>query len=118
MQLDAIDVYVLLGGLLGAIFWSLFTWYYGIPISSSHALIGEFCGAAIAKAGFSVIIIGSYLKVVLFIFPAPIIGLILGLINMLITTWIVRNEKPRKVDKVFRRLSTGFGWLFQFRARF
>jgi PiT family inorganic phosphate transporter len=111
VQLDHIDVYVILGGLIGAIFWNLFTWYYGIPVSSSHALVGGLGGAAVAKLGWSVIILSGYFKVILFIVVAPVMGLLLGLINMTVTTWIVRNKKPRKVDKVFRRLqliSAGF----------
>ncbi|HJY63769.1 MAG TPA: inorganic phosphate transporter [Ignavibacteria bacterium] len=111
VHLDHIDVYVIMGGLIGAIFWNLITWYYGIPVSSSHALIGGYGGAAVMKLGWSVIIVSGYLKVVLFIVIAPVMGLVLGYINMLITSWIVRNKKPRKVDKVFRRLqlvSAGF----------
>jgi PiT family inorganic phosphate transporter len=104
VKLDDVDIYVILAGLIGAIFWNLFTWYYGIPVSSSHALIGGYGGAAIAKLGFGVIIWGGFEKVVLFIVLAPVIGFILGLINMLVTSWIVRNKKPRQVDGVFRKL--------------
>jgi inorganic phosphate transporter, PiT family len=104
VQLDAVDIYVILAGLIGAIVWNLFTWYYGIPVSSSHALIGGYGGAAVAKLGFGVIIWSGYEKVVLFIFLAPVIGFVLGLFNMLVTSWVVRNKKPRQVDKVFRRL--------------
>jgi PiT family inorganic phosphate transporter len=89
---------------VGAIAWNLFTWYYGIPVSSSHALIGGYGGAAVAKLGFGVIIWSGYEKVILFIFLAPVIGFILGLLNMLVTSWVVRNKKPRQVDKAFRRL--------------
>lgn len=111
VQLDNVDIYVIFAGLLGAIFWNLFTWYYGIPVSSSHALVGGYGGAAVAKLGWSVIIVSGYTNVIIFIFLAPIMGLILGFINMLFTTWLVRNKKPRRVDKVFRRLqliSAGF----------
>jgi PiT family inorganic phosphate transporter len=111
VHLEHIDVYVILGGLIGAIFWNLLTWYYGIPVSSSHALVGGLGGAAVAKLGWSVIIVSGYLNVILFIVIAPVMGLVLGFINMFVTTWIVRNRKPRKVDKVFRRLqlvSAGF----------
>jgi inorganic phosphate transporter, PiT family len=111
IQLDQVDVYIILAGVLGAIFWNLITWYYGIPVSSSHALIGGLGGAAVAKLGFSVIIVSGFVKVIIFIFIAPVLGLALGFINMLITTWIVRNRKPRNVDKIFRRLqlvSAGF----------
>jgi len=104
VRLEDVDIYVILAGLLGAIFWNLFTWYYGIPVSSSHALIGGYGGAAIAKLGFDVIIWAGFERVVLFIVLAPIMGFILGLINMLVTSWIVRNKKPRAVDGVFRKL--------------
>lgn len=104
VHLDNIDIYIILAGLLGAIFWNIFTWYYGIPVSSSHALIGGYGGAAIAKLGWGVIIWSGYEKVIIFIFLAPVMGFILGLLNMLITSWIVRNKKPRQVDKAFRKL--------------
>jgi PiT family inorganic phosphate transporter len=104
VELDAVDIYIILAGLLGAIFWNIFTWYYGIPVSSSHALIGGYGGAAVAKLGWGVIIWTGYEKVVIFIFLAPLIGFGLGLITMAITTWVVRNKKPSQVDKVFRRL--------------
>lgn len=104
VKLDNVDIYVILAGLLGAIFWNIFTWYYGIPVSSSHALIGGYGGAAIAKLGWDVIIWVGFERVVLFIFLAPVMGFILGLINMLVTSWIVRNKKPRAVDSVFRKL--------------
>jgi len=104
VHLDTIDIYILLAGLGGAIFWNLFTWYFGIPVSSSHALIGGFGGAAVIKLGFGVLIISGWIKVLIFIVLAPLLGLVLGLFNMIITTIIVRKSKPRKVDKVFRKL--------------
>lgn len=104
VKLDSVDIYVILAGLLGAIFWNVFTWYYGIPVSSSHALIGGYGGAAIAKLGFSVIIWSGFERVVIFIVLAPVMGFILGLIYMLITSWVVKNKKPRQVDGVFRKL--------------
>lgn len=104
VQLDQVDIFVILAGVLGAIIWNIFTWYYGIPVSSSHALIGGYGGAAVAKIGWGAIIWAGYYKVIIFIFLAPVIGLILGYINMLVTSWIVRNKKPRQVDKIFRRL--------------
>lgn len=111
VKLDHVDVYILLAGVMGAIVWNIFTWYYGIPVSSSHALIGGLGGAAVAKLGFGVLIISGFLKVILFIFIAPVMGLVLGFTNMIITTWIVRKRKPRNIDKIFRRLqlvSAGF----------
>lgn len=104
IEISDIDVWVLTGGLLGAIFWNLFTWYFGLPVSSSHALIGGYGGAAVLKMGWGVLILPGWIKVVSFIFLAPMIGMILGIINMYVTTWVVRNMKPRKVDKTFRKL--------------
>ncbi|MEO8514398.1 MAG: inorganic phosphate transporter [Ignavibacteria bacterium] len=111
VKLDNVDIYVIMAGLLGAIFWNIITWYYGIPVSSSHALVGGYGGAAVAKLGWGVIIWAGYEKVILFIFLAPIMGFILGLFNMLVTSWVVKNKKPRQVDSVFRKLqlvSAGF----------
>ncbi len=114
VQIQNVDVYVILAGLIGAIWWNLFTWYFGIPVSSSHALIGGYGGAAVAKLGFGVIIVAGYLKVIAFIFIAPVMGLVLGFINMFVTTWIVRNKKPRQVDKTFRRLQLISAALYSF----
>jgi len=114
VKLDNVDIFVIMAGLLGAIFWNIFTWYYGIPVSSSHALVGGYGGAAVAKLGWGVIIWAGYEKVILFIFLAPVIGFILGLINMLVTSWIVRNKKPRAVDKVFRKLQLISAGLYSF----
>ncbi len=111
VDITNIDAWVLTGGLLGAIFWNLFTWYFGLPVSSSHALIGGYGGAAVMKLGWGVLILPGWIKVVAFIVLAPAIGLILGVINMYVTTWIVKDMKPVKVDKVFRKLqlvSAGF----------
>jgi PiT family inorganic phosphate transporter len=104
VQISAIDIYVLVAGLAGAIAWNLFTWYFGIPVSSSHALVGGYGGAAVFKLGFGCLIASGWIKIIAFIFIAPIVGLILGLLNMWITTWVVRNQKPRRVDKIFRKL--------------
>jgi len=114
VKLDNVDIFVIMAGLLGAIFWNIFTWYYGIPVSSSHALVGGYGGAAVAKLGWGVIIWAGYEKVIIFIFLAPVIGFILGLINMLVTSWIVRNKKPRAVDKVFRKLQLISAGLYSF----
>lgn len=104
VQLENIDIYAISAGLIGAIWWNLITWYYGIPVSSSHALIGGYGGAAVAKLGWGCIIVAGYTKVIIFIVVAPVMGLVLGFINMYVTTWIVRNKKPRVVDKTFRKL--------------
>ncbi len=104
IDLSIVDPVVILAGLLGAIAWDLATWYFGIPSSSSHALIGGYGGAAVAKAGVSSLILGGWVKPILFIFVAPILGMMLGLALMVATYWIFQNARPRSVDKHFRRL--------------
>ena len=90
---------VILAGVLGAISWNLLTWYLGLPTSSSHALIGGYAGAAIAKSGFGVIIAAGWYKTLIFIVLAPAIGLILGYLLKVATTWIVRKQTPAAVNK-------------------
>jgi PiT family inorganic phosphate transporter len=99
-----VDHWVILGALTGAIAWNLITWYYGIPSSSSHALIGGFAGAAVAKAGFGALIPSGLLKITLFIVLAPVIGLCLGFAFMVATLWAFRRFRPSRVDGLFRRL--------------
>jgi PiT family inorganic phosphate transporter len=99
-----VDHWVILGGLCGAIIWNLITWYYGIPSSSSHALIGGFAGAAVAKAGFGSLLTSGLLKIAIFIVLAPVLGLILGYTFMTLTLLIFRNSRPSRVDWVFRRM--------------
>jgi PiT family inorganic phosphate transporter len=111
---DQISVAVVTAGLIGAITWNLITWYYGIPSSSSHALVGAFAGAAVARAGWGVLILGEFSlrgltkgglwPIGLFIFLAPILGFILGFIFMVITYWVCRRASPSRVSSVFRRL--------------
>ena len=95
---------VILGGLCGAIVWDLITWYFGLPTSSSHALIGGYAGAAVAKAGFSAIIPSGWTKTILFIFLSPLIGLVAGLGLMTAIFWLLRWTPPSRVDRWFRRL--------------
>src|ERR1700751_196048 len=95
---------VIFAGLLGAIIWDLITWYYGMPTSSSHALIGGYAGAAVAKAGFSAIIASGWTKTILFIFLSPLIGLVLGFGIMVAIQWIFRWMPPSRVDRLFRKL--------------
>ncbi len=95
---------VIFAALLGAIGWNLFTWFMGLPTSSSHALIGGYAGAAIVKAGFKVIIAGGWIKTLLFIILAPTIGLVLGVLFITATTWIVRKRNPTRINKAARRL--------------
>src|SRR6186997_794097 len=95
---------VIAGGLIGAIIWDLITWYYGLPTSSSHALIGGYAGAAVAKAGVAAIIPGGWTKTILFIFLSPLIGLLLGFLIMTAILWIFRWMPPSRVDRWFRKL--------------
>jgi PiT family inorganic phosphate transporter len=95
---------VVLAGLLGAIVWNLITWYYGLPVSSSHALIGGYAGAAIAKAGPKAILVAGWTKTLSFIVLAPLIGCLLGFLLMVSVTWIFRRWRPSRLDHLFRRL--------------
>jgi inorganic phosphate transporter, PiT family len=99
-----VDHYVIFGALVGAIVWNLITWYYGIPSSSSHALIGGLVGAAVAKSGTGALVGGGLLKTVIFIVVAPLLGFVLGSLIMLIVSWVCVRSTPRKVDTWFRRL--------------
>ncbi len=98
-----VDYYVVFGALVGAIIWNVITWYYGIPSSSSHALVGGLVGAAVAKAGIDGLITAGVLKIVAFIFVAPFLGFFMGGLLMIAVSWICRDMAPRKVDKHFRR---------------
>jgi inorganic phosphate transporter, PiT family len=104
IDLSVVTQDVILAGLVGAIFWNLFTWYYGIPVSSSHALIGGYAGAAVAKAGLGSLIPGGWTKTLMFIVLAPMIGMLLGFALMVAVSWIVRRWRPSKVDRRFRGL--------------
>ena len=99
-----VDHYVIFGALIGAIFWNIITWYYGIPSSSSHALIGGLVGAALAKSGPNSLIWSGVGKTVLFIFVSPILGFLLGALLMVAVSWLCNRASPRRVEKVFRRL--------------
>ena len=102
---------VIFAGLAGAIIWDLITWYYGLPTSSSHALIGAYAGAAVARAGLGAIIPGGWTKTLLFIVVSPLIGLSAGLALMVGIYWLMRRVAPGRVDNWFRRLqlvSAGF----------
>jgi len=104
VHIEMVNQQVLLSGLLGAIIWNLITLILGLPTSSSHALIGGFGGAAVAKAGLRALIFSGWIKPVAFIFLSPLIGMLLGMTVTIITSWIVRRQRPLKVDKWFRRL--------------
>jgi PiT family inorganic phosphate transporter len=99
-----VDHYVIFGALIGAISWNFLTWYYGIPSSSSHALIGGLVGAAVAKAGTSSLISAGLIKTISFIVLSPLLGLLLGSLMMLIVSWMFVRSTPQRVDKWFRRM--------------
>ena len=105
---------VILGALLGAITWNLITWWFGLPSSSSHALIGGYAGAAIAKAGFASIIPAGWAKTLAFIFISPVVGVILGFCLMVINFWVFQKTPPAKVDRIFRFGQLGSSALFSF----
>ena len=104
IRLEMVNLTVILGALLGAIFWNLLTWYYGLPVSSSHALVGGYAGAAIAKAGWEVLILSGWTKTLLFIIFSPLIGMALGFALMVAVFWICRDAAPRRADTYFRKL--------------
>jgi len=111
IDINVVDIHVIMAGLFGAIVWDIVTWYYGLPTSSSHALIGGYAGAAIAKAGMGVILFSGWIKTLIFIVVAPITGLVLGFIIQVIVYHLFKKKTPTQVDKLFRRLqlvSAGF----------
>jgi PiT family inorganic phosphate transporter len=101
---EVIDQWVILAGLLGAIAWDLVTWYWGLPTSSSHALIGGLAGAGIIKAGLGSLVPAGLIKIGVFMVLAPVIGFGLGLLMMFLTLWTFRSSHPGRVDRLFRRL--------------
>jgi PiT family inorganic phosphate transporter len=104
VDVDVVDTHVVFGALIGAITWNLITWYYGIPSSSSHALIGGIVGAVVAKAGAGSLIAAGIVKTVVFIFVAPCLGFLLGSGMMILVSWLFRHSTPSRVDRWFRRL--------------
>ncbi|MEA2462570.1 MAG: inorganic phosphate transporter, PiT family [Acidobacteriota bacterium] len=104
IELSAVTFGVIFGGLMGAIVWDLITWYFGLPTSSSHALIGGYAGAAVANAGWGVIITSGWTKTLIYIVLAPFIGLTLAFLITVATMWIFRRSAPRRVDRIFRKL--------------
>ena len=99
-----VDNRVIFGALMGAIAWNLITWYYGIPSSSSHALIGGLIGAALVKSGPAPLLAPGIIKTSVFIFASPLLGMLLGSLLMLLVSWICFRQTPRRVDRWFRRL--------------
>jgi inorganic phosphate transporter, PiT family len=104
VDISIVTFAVIFAGLIGAIVWDLITWYYGLPTSSSHALIGGYAGAAVTKAGFGAIIVSGWTKTLIFIVLAPLIGMTLGFLIMLANLWMFRRFSPGRVDHWFRRL--------------
>src|SRR5688572_18040063 len=103
---------VILAGLLGAITWNLVTWWYGIPSSSSHALMGGYGGAAIAKAGFAAILVAGWIKPLIFIVVSPLVGMAAGWSLMVGTTWLFRNARRATVEPLFRGMQITSSALF------
>src|SRR6186713_587526 len=104
IDIKVVSLAVIFGGLTGAIVWDLITWFFGLPTSSSHALIGGYAGAAVAKAGIAAIVPSGWTKTLIFIVLAPLIGMILGFLIMVAVLWIFRWFSPSRVDRWFRRL--------------
>ena len=104
IDISQVTFAVIFGGLIGAIVWDLITWYFGLPTSSSHALIGGYAGAAVAKAGPTVIIASGWTKTLIYIILAPLMGLVLGLLIEVSIFWLCRRTSPLRVDRIFRRL--------------
>jgi len=100
---QVVDQHVIFGALVGAIAWNVITWWFGIPSSSSHALIGGIVGATIAKAGAGPLVMGGVLKTVAFIFVSPLLGYLLGSAMMVVVSWLFRRASPLRVDNFFRR---------------
>jgi PiT family inorganic phosphate transporter len=104
IRLDSVTQYVVIAGLIGAIVWDLLTWWWGLPTSSSHALIGGYAGAAVMRSGIHVIITAGWYKTLIFIVVAPVMGLVLGLGFMVAVFWLLRDKAPRRIDAWFRKL--------------
>ena len=104
VRLESVNEYVILCGLLGAIVWNLITWYSGLPSSSSHALMGGYAGAAIAKAGFGSILYSGWTMTLVFIVLAPLIGMLIAFVMRVILMWIFNKKPSSKINRLFRRL--------------
>jgi PiT family inorganic phosphate transporter len=122
IDLKYVTPYVILGGLIGAITWDLITWWFGLPTSSSHALIGGYAGAAMARVAhlrgmdhsFDALIGGAWIKTLIFILLAPLIGMALAYVLMIAVYWLFRHTSPPKMDRYFRRLQLASSALLSF----
>jgi PiT family inorganic phosphate transporter len=112
IDIHVVTFAVIFAGLFGAIVWDLITWHYGLPTSSSHALIGGYAGAAIAEAGWGAIIPSGWTKTLLFIVVSPVVGLIAGLVLMVAIYWMFQATTPTRVDHWFRKLQLVSAALF------
>ena len=104
IRVDQVTQYVVITGLLGAIVWDLLTWWWGLPTSSSHALIGGYAGAAVMRSGWRVIITSGWYKTLIFIVVAPVVGLILAFTFMVAIFWLLKDKPPQRIDVWFRKL--------------
>lgn len=104
VDLSAVNEYVIMSGLFGAIAWNIITWYLALPTSSSHALMGGYAGAAVAKAGMGVILYSGWTKTIIFILVAPLMGMLMGFILMAGTMWLFYKKSSAKINGVFRKL--------------
>ena len=100
---EVINLNVIAAALIAAIAWNLFTWWWGLPSSSSHTLVGGLVGAAVAKAGFGSVIVAGVMKIVIFIVIAPLLGMLISFLISAIVIFLFRNFSPSRVDKYFRR---------------
>ncbi len=104
IEASVVDQYVIFGALIGAVTWNVITWYYGIPSSSSHALIGGLVGAAVAKAGTGALISAGLMKTIVFILLSPFLGFLFGSLLMVVVSWLFVRSTPRHIDRWFRRM--------------
>jgi inorganic phosphate transporter, PiT family len=104
IDINVVTPKVIFAGLLGAIAWNLITWYFGLPASSSHSLMGGYLGAAVAKAGFGVMIMSGWIKIVIFIVLAPLLGLVLGMSLTILTMWLFRRQPLPRISAWSRRM--------------
>ena len=109
---DIVNIYIILAALLGAIIWNLITWFYGIPSSSSHALIGGLIGAGFVSSGINSIIFSGLNKILIFIFVAPIVGFLGATVFSILMMWVFRNKKPSQVDWLFKKLQIASSSLY------
>ena len=112
VDVSMVDNFVIFSGIVGAIILTASATHFGLPISVSHAIIGGYGGAAIAKAGFGALILSGYTKILIFVFLAPIIGMVMALVFSIITLWIVKDKAPSRVDVYFRKLQLVSSALF------